>query len=317
MTDQRRPLFGSLILIFTAVIWGLAFVAQSAGMDDVGPYTFQCCRSFLGMAVLLPLVLLRKRRNGIRVTRGEEKNAFEPRQMLLGALCCGLAFTSASVLQQVAMQYADAGKAGFLTALYLIIVPIFGIFLGQRISKKIWFCVILCIGGIYMLSVSGGSGMNIGDVLLILCAVMFAVQIHSINYFVRRVDGVWLSFAEIGMACLLTVLPMIFIDHPTLDQLRRAAVPILYAGVMSSGVAYTLQIVGQKHTPPTTASLIMSMEAVFALLGGIVILRQIPTPRETLGCVLVFVAVILSQIGGSEEKAEKQELAADTNLSAE
>ena len=291
---ETRPLFGSLILLLTSVIWGLAFVAQSTGMQRVGPFTFQCSRSFLGLMAVLPVMLYRWNRNQRRPAGSP--NLFEPRKMLLGGICCGLAFTSASTMQQVAMKYASAGKAGFLTAMYLVIVPLFGLFLGQRIPKRIWFCVILCMGGTYMLSAAGGSGMNAGDVLLVLCAVMFAVQILCIDHFVQEIDGVWLAFAQFLVAGIMTFLPMVLIEQPETSQIRTAAIPILYSGLMSSGVGYTLQIVGQKYTPPAAASLIMSMESVFALLGGMIIQGVFPTPKEAVGCVLVFTAVLISQL---------------------
>lgn len=309
MKNNRGPLFGSMVLLLTSVIWGLAFVAQSAGMRSVGPFTFQCVRSFLGLLTILPVLILRYRRNQQEVREGKARNMFEFHNVLMGGLGCGLAFTFACTIQQMAMKTAGAGKAGFLTALYLVFLPVFGFFLGQKIPKKIIFCVIFCMGGIYLLSVSETSGMNASDVMLIVCAAVFAMHIMIVNAMTDRVDGVCLSFCQLLFSVVSLAVPALVFDHPTWSALKEAAPSILYSGIMSSGIAYTLQIIGQRYTPPVTAGLILSLESVFALLGGMLILQQIPTLREASGCVLVFAAVIYSQI--PERKKTKNTVGED------
>ncbi len=318
--------YGNTLLTITAIIWGLAFVAQSAGMKYVGPFTFQCVRCALGAAVVFPVMVkrlrrdrgqlpvLRKKREPLPVQDappspegegfslpspsggGEAAPPIITREMLIGGLACGLAFTSAAVLQQIAMTSTDAGKAAFLTALYIVLVPVFGIFIGQKVKMRIWGCVALCILGIWFISVSGQASIQPADLLLLACAALFAVQILLVGHYAKRIDGVWISFMQLVTSVAVTFLPMILFEKPTLGMIVDAKYPILYAGILSCGIAYTFQIIGQKYTNPVTAGLIMSMECVFGMLGGIVILHQIPSGREVIGCVMVFAAVMLSQI---------------------
>ena len=294
---QKGQWYGILLLTLTAFIWGLSFVAQSVGMKLIRPCTFQCIRSFMGAAVLIPVVYLRLKKEGggkIRITR----------EMMKGGIQVGLVLTVACCLQQFAMVTADAGKAAFLTALYLVMVPLFSIFLGKKPSGQIWACVLISLFGVYLLSLSGGGGIQTADILLLLCAVMYAVQILLVDYYVKKMDGIWISFVQLLVSGALTLPPTLLWEKPAWDAILAAGIPLLYAGVLTCGVAYTLQIVGQKYTPPTVATLVMSLESVFAMLGGVLILHQIPSLREGWGCVLVFAAVILSQIplGALREK---------------
>ena len=293
--------YGNTLLTITAIIWGLAFVAQSAGMKYVGPFTFQCVRCALGAAVVFPLMVRRlfkpfpKGEEGEpSVGKGHSKHI--TREMFIGGLFCGLAFTSAAVLQQFAMVTTDAGKAAFITALYIVLVPVFGIFLGEKVKLRIWGCVLLCIVGVWFISISGQAKKQPADILLLLCAAIFAVQIQLVNYYVKRIDGVWISFMQLATSVAVTLVPMLFLEKPSFDMIVDARYPILYAGILSCGIAYTLQIIGQKYTSPVTAGLIMSMECVFGMLGGVMILHQVPSGREVFGCILVFTAVILSQV---------------------
>ena len=281
--------YGNSLLTITAIIWGLAFVAQSAGMKYVGPFTFQCVRCALGAMVVFPLMVWRLKKrspSGINITR----------EMLIGGLLCGLAFTVAAVLQQIAMTTTDAGKAAFITALYIVLVPVLGIFLGEKVKMRIWGCVLLCIVGIWFISISGQAKMQAADILLLACAALFAVQIQLVSYYVKKIDGVWISFMQLMTSVAVTFVPMVMLEKPDFGMIVDAKYPILYAGILSCGIAYTLQIIGQKYTSPVTAGLIMSMECVFGMLGGILILHQIPSGREVFGCVLVFAAVMLSQV---------------------
>ncbi|MBR3164829.1 MAG: DMT family transporter [Lachnospiraceae bacterium] len=292
--------YGNTLLTITAIIWGLAFVAQSAGMKYVGPFTFQCVRCALGGIVVFPLMVRRLRKPSYSaegsVGAGQRPSGRITREMFIGGLFCGLAFTSAAVLQQFAMVTTDAGKAAFITALYIVLVPVLGIFLGEKVKMRIWGCVLLCILGVWFISVSGQAKMQRTDFLLLGCAVLFAVQIQLVNYYVKRIDGVWISFMQLATSVAVTLVPMLVLERPTFDMIVDARYPILYAGILSCGIAYTLQIIGQKYTSPVSAGLIMSMECVFGMLGGVMLLHQIPSGREVFGCVLVFTAVILSQV---------------------
>lgn len=280
----------SLLLFLAAVIWGVAFVAQSVGLNYVGPMTLNGSRFLLGGVVLLPLVYFRQKKRGEegKKEKGQRKTA------LLGGLCCGLALCIASCLQQYGIQYTTVGKAGFITALYIVIVPVLGIFFGKKAGIRIWIGVILAIVGFYLLCMMEAGGMNKGDLLVFLCAICFSFHILIIDYFAPKADAVELSciqFFVSGILCSLAALPL---EEPAWSQLLAGAVPILYAGILSCGVAYTLQIIGQARVKPAVASMILSLESVISVLAGWVILKETLTGRQLLGCVLVFGAVILA-----------------------
>lgn len=294
--DDKKQLYACLALFLCSFIWGNAFVAQSVGMEYVGPYTFQSLRSFLGCLVLVPVLLVikgTKKKNG-KYCPMQKK---EKRQLVKGGIFCGSALCAASCAQQIGIQYTTVGKAGFITAMYIVLVPVCGIFLKKKVPVKIWFCIIIAAAGLYFLSMkSGDFGISKGDSLVLLCAFLFTIQILLVDYYAPKVDPVWLSFIEFFVSGIISAVPMMLIEHPSLSEIAAGSGPILYAGVLSCGVAYTLQIVGQKYADAAKASLIMSLESVFSLLGGIVLLSQIPSPRELVGCALVFAAVIWSQI---------------------
>ena len=293
---KSNELKGNLILLLTALIWGCAFVAQSVSMDHVGPFTFQCTRSLLGAAVLVPVFLIldnNKKRAGTYVPTTKEQR----KTQLTAGIICGVIMTIAGNLQQIGMQYTTAGKAGFITAMYILIVPILGLFIKKKVSSKLWGCVGLATFGLYLLSVTDGfSSINKGDIYVLLCAVAFAFHILAVDSFVDRIDGVRLSSMQFLVCGVISGIFMMIYETPTLEGLMAAALPIAYAGIMSCGIAYTLQIVGQKYTNPTMASMIMSLESVFAVLGGMVLLREVPTAREALGCALMFIAIIIPQL---------------------
>ena len=298
---------GNLLLLLTALIWGCAFVAQSVGMDHVGPFTFQCTRSLLGSAVLIPVFLTldrSKKRAGTYVAPTKEDKAV----LMRAGVLCGIIMTVAANLQQIGLQYTTAGKAGFITAMYILIVPILGLFLGKKVPFKLWLCVGIAAVGLYLLSVPNGfTGINKGDVYIFLCAIVFAVHIMVIDHYVDRVDAVRLSFLQFLVCGILSAVLMFALESPSWQGILDAGVSIAYAGILSCGIAYTLQIVGQKYTNPTMASLILSLESVFAVLGGIVVLRQIPSARETIGCLLMFSAIIIPQLPERKAAAETEE----------
>ncbi len=292
---------GNILLVITAVIWGAAFVAQSVSMDHIGAFTFQGVRSLIGSAVLVPVILAltamkKKRGEYVKPTRQETARLWK------AGIICGVIMTIAANLQQAGIQYTTAGKAGFITALYIVVVPILGLFMGKRSSLRIWLCVVMAMFGLYLLSMTEGFRLSIGDTLVLLCAVAFAFHIVVVDHYANLVDGVKLSCIQFLVCGVLSCIMMFIFEEPRIDGLMRAAVPILYAGVLSCGVAYTLQIVGQKYTRPAVASLLMSLESVFAVLAGMLILREIPTVRETLGCVIMFAAIIITQFPERKRK---------------
>ena len=287
----------SLLLLLTATIWGIAFVAQSVGMDYVGPFTFSCVRSFIGGIFLIPCIWFldqwRAKNDG---TEGEKKavSKEEKKMELLGGICCGLALCVATNLQQIGMQYTTVGKAGFITALYIVLVPIFGIFLKKKVEARIWISVMISVVGLYLLCITDKLVLGKGDTLVLLCAVVFTIHILVIDYFSPKADGVRIACIQFFITGILSAIPMFLFETPRLSDIFAAAVPVLYAGVLSSGVAYTLQIVAQKDADPTVASLILSLESVFSVLGGWVILGQKLSIREIAGCILMFSAIIIN-----------------------
>ena len=292
----------SLLLFLAASIWGVAFVAQSVGMDYMGPFTFNGARSLIGGIVLLPLIAVRERsrkKNGGEAETPEKKKA-RRKVTLLGGCCCGLAICTASMFQQYGIQYTTVGKAGFITTLYIIIVPIMGLFFGKKVRRIVWAGAALAAAGMYLLCVNETLSLNKGDLLVFLCAVIFSVHILVIDYLSPKADGVKLSCIQFFVAGILCTIGAFLLETPSWDALVSGAVPVLYAGVMSCGVAYTLQIIGQRNLDPTVASLILSLESVVSVLAGWVILDQTMNGKEIFGCVLVFAAVILVQLPGKK-----------------
>ena len=268
----------SFILLLTAMIWGLAFVAQSMGMDYVGPATFLFARSVIGAAALIPVVWITGRQERKRLERAnlsaEEKRAQQYKRSLhnpmvvKGGILCGSFLFIASILQQVGIMYTTAGKAGFITALYIILVPVIGIFIGKKTGLQIWIAIGLGILGLYFLCIREDFSVGRGDFLVILCAFMFSCQILTIDHYVSHVDGVLLAFLQFVVESILAGIFMLATETPTIEGIMAGAVPILYTGIFSTGVGYTLQIIGQKEVKPALASLIMSMESVFSVVFG-------------------------------------------------
>ena len=294
---MKKISFGSSLLLFLAAcIWGVAFVAQSVGMDYMGPCTFNGIRFLIGGTVLLPLVYVRVKK---------KKNTPEelpPALTLKGGICCGLAICAASLCQQIGIMETTVGKAGFITTLCIIIVPVFGMFLRKKVPGKVWIAAAVAAVGMYMLCINESFSVSRGDAFVFLCAIIFAVHILVIDYFSPKTDGVALSCIQFYTAGIICTVAAFAVETPTWGQFVSGIVPILYAGVMSCGVAYTLQIIGQKNVEPTVASLILSMESVVSVLAGWVILGQELSSKELAGCVLVFAAVILVQYNGRAQK---------------
>lgn len=290
---SKKSIKGPLMLLMAAAIWGFAFVAQSTAMNKVGPFTFLAVRSLLGALVLVPIIIIKDNFIKNKAVTTEHKGISK---LLAGGILCGIALAAASCFQQLGICYTTASKSGFITAMYILIVPIMGFFFKKKVSLKLWFCVLLAVVGMYLLCVKEGLHINIGDVLTFICAIFFAVQIMIVDYYSPRVDGVKLSCIQFLVTAIISGNLMFIFEKPSVTDIMSAWLPIVYAGVCSSGIAFTLQILGQKYTEPTVASLIMSFESVFATIGGVLILKEIPGVREWIGIGLMFVAIMVSQI---------------------
>ena len=296
-TSDRKSIF---LLTLTAFIWGFAFVAQSVGTEYVGPFTFNTCRFLIGGLVLIPFVLASRR----TARQDGPAPAGKKGGLLAGGILCGGALCAASGFQQVGIAFTTVGKAGFITALYIVLVPILGIFLGKRPGKNVWLGVALAVAGLYFLCITEGLSVGRGDVLVILCAFFFSLQILLVDHYSSRVDCVSLACLQFLVCGAVSALLMAFSgERPALADITAAWAPILYAGILSSGVGYTLQAVGQKHTDPTVASLVMSLESVFSVLAGALLLGEALSLREALGCVLMFAAILLAQLSPEALKA--------------
>lgn len=291
---MKKQLSGVIALSGATVIWGSAFIAQSVGMDKIGPFTFQAVRCFLAVVFLFPASAL--------FSKGKPfwKSWADPALWRSGVIC-GLALFAASSLQQIGLVYTDAGKAGFLTAMYIVFVPFLGLFLGQRPGRNALLSLIPAIAGLYLLSCTSVSGINKGDVLLLLCAVAFSVQILLIDRHCAGLDGLKLNCIQALVAAVLSVPWALLTETVDASRIASCWLPLGYAGVLSMGVAYTLQIVGQKRVAPSAAALLMSLESVFAALFGWLLLHETMTRAEVLGCVLVFAAVVISQLPEKKE----------------
>ena len=277
-----------LLLMLTAFIWGSAFVAQSEGTAYIGPWTFNCLRCVLGsLALLLALPLLNK------LSGNNEKIN---KETIKGGACAGLILTFGMYFQQYGIAYTTVGKAGFLSSLYIVFVPLLAVFIKKKINISIWLAVALSILGLYFLSFSEVEGFAIGDIYILICAVIFAIQILCIDYFAQRVNTIHLALFQFMFVAIFSFLPMIIIEKPLIANIKSALIPIMYAGILSTGVAYTLQVVSQKELEPSLASIIMSLEAVFAALSGWLFLNQMMSSREIIGACLVFGAVLVAQL---------------------
>ena len=286
----------NLFPVLAALIWGTAFVAQSVGADYVEPFTFNTARSLIAFLFLLGLwaVLNRRRSRDFSGQAAPRPHAW--RDLMLGGVCCGVALTAATNLQQMGLETTTSGKAGFITALYIVIVPIVGIFLKKRAPKTVWISVILAVAGLYCLCIQEDFAISAGDFYVLLCSFCFSAHILVIDHFTQKVDGVALSCVQFLVAAILSGIGMAASESPSLEGILICLGPILYVGILSSGVAYTLQILAQKDSNPTVVSLLLSLEAVFATIAGALILGDQMSGKEYVGCVLMLVAVVLAQL---------------------
>ncbi|MGN0616936.1 DMT family transporter [Ruminococcus flavefaciens] len=286
-----KKLRGSLMLLTAAFIWGTAFVAQSKGMDYVAPFTYNAVRTLIGGVVLIPMVFLFGQKSRRKVSENNNKISF------IGGIICGLVLFAASSFQQLGISLTSAGKAGFITALYVVIVPVISIIFGQKSNLKMWLCAFTAIIGFYLLCIKEGFRLSKGDLYVLICAVFYSVHIIVIDHFNSKgAEPVKMSCVQFFTAGSIMMICMFIFESPALSAVWAAKYTILYAGVMSCGVAYTLQIIGQKYTESAAAALIMSLESVFAALAGWIILSEHMSMKEFAGCILVFAAVVFSQL---------------------
>ena len=298
MKTMKKQLSGSIAIVIATIIWGSTFVAQSVGMDHIGPFTFQAVRCGLGVIGMLPMILVADR---FKKDKKTFLSRWNDKKLWKAGILCGIPLFLACNLQQLGIVDTDAGKSGFLTAMYIVIVPVIGIFLKKKPSVMIPISVAVAVAGLYFLSFAGVPQVSRGDLLLLGCALMFAVQITVVDIYVNSVDALRLNLIQALVCCLLSSVMMVATETPTLETLLDCWLPLCYAGFLSMGLAYSLQIIGQKNIEPAAASLIMSLESVFAVLSGWLVLNERLSGLETLGCVLMFAAVILSQVPGKKK----------------
>ena len=281
---------GIIFLLITAIIWGSSFVAQEIGMKSIDAFTFTGIRTTLGAVFLLPIVLILNKGLDLR------KNT------LVSGLILGVVFSVAQNFQQFAFYYSTSGKIAFITAFYMFFVPLFSVFLGKKIKLLTWLSILMGLVGLFFLCINPSdlTSINLGDILALVCAVFYAVQIMMIDRFLEKdINGVQLSFMQFVVAAVISIAAMFIFEHPVIADIKTAAPSLLYSGIMSCGIAYTFQIVGQKHANPVVASLLMCMESVFAVIAAAVVLHQGMSLREGAGCAIMFAAIILSQLSES------------------
>lgn len=299
---MSKKMQSNILLLLTAIIWGSAFVAQKSGMDYIEPFTFNGIRTFIGGLVLVPVIMIMSKKTPAEQLSKEEK-AKSNKALLIGGICCGLALFAAGSLQQFGVSYTTAGKAGFITTLYVVFVPIISVILRKRVRPIMWLCVVLGAVGLYLLCMTDSSfSLTFGDSLVLLCAFAFGVHIMVVDHFSPKMDGIKLSCIQFLTAGTLGIIGMFIFETPDINAILDCAVPILYAGVLSCGLGYTFQVVAQKHAEPTVASLLMSLESVFAVISGAILLGESMSVRELSGCAVIFAAVIISQL--PEKKAK-------------
>lgn len=300
MNKSQTSFKGVIILLLTALIWGISFVSQSVGMESVDAFTFMGIRTVMGATVLVPFILVRDKISAKSMTHEQlEERKKQNKKTIKYGMILGIFLCAATNVQQFAFYYSTAGKIAFITAMYMFFVPIVGLFFRKRIPAITWGCIVLGFLGLYFLSFSKGAGfgdLNKGDILAFICALFFCCQILLIEKFAQECDGVKLSCVQFYTAGIITVVLMFIFEKPQWSSIKSAAVPLLYSGIMSCGVAYTLQVVGQKYCEATIASLIMCMESVFAVLASAILIHETLSGREIAGCVIMFTAILISQL---------------------
>ncbi len=295
--EKVYTLTHTLMLLGASFFWGTTFVAQSIGAQFVGAGTYLALRTYMGIVFLIPFVMFRDRLE-YKSYKGDkkEKRKEEVRTFLLGGTIAGVFLFLGSFFQQIGISYTTVAKAGFLTALYVVFVPVVSVFFGKKMGKQLWFCIFLAVVGLYLLCMKGDLYLEKGDALMVVSALAFTGQILAVARFSAKIDPVKLTLAEFIMEAILATISMLILETPTWENILLALPAIAYAGILSSGIAYTLQSLGQKNLNPAIASIAMCLESVFGTLAGWIVLKQILTTREAIGCTCMFIAIVLTQI---------------------
>ena len=284
---------GNAFLLLAAAVWGCGLIAQKAGMSYLGPLTFTAIRCTLGGVMMFPLIYVLERNK----SREERESAPKETENLKGAFACSIPLLSLIMFQQYGLPYTTAGKAGFITALYILITPLIGMLLGKKVNKRLWVAVIVGLSGMYLMCLyTGLDSVNFGDMMMLLAAVACSAHLHVIDHFVAKCDPVKMSCYQFIMVGVMCIIPAILLEQTTWQAVTDCLIPILYAGIFSCGVGYTLQIVGQKYTDPSVASLLLSTETVFTLLAGMIFFHEVLAIHEYIGCAMMFIAIIISQL---------------------
>lgn len=291
----KRQLGGAAACLVAAFFWGVTFIAQDIAAADVGPFTFQCVRSLIAAAVLFPAAAVKDR---ILTRKGCAPAPSPRRALIIGGVVCGAILTAACVLQQAGIgnNQSSPGKDAFVSALYMVIVPVFALFFGKRSPFPVYLCTGVAVFGLWLLCMGGGTALTVGDIQVIACAFVFAAHILAVDRVAPRVDGIRLSAIQFLTSGVLSGVFMLLFETPTWAGIFAALLPLLFAGIFSNGIAYTLQIIGQQRTPPTLASLVLSLESVFAVLAGMVLLGEFPSGREIAGMAVIFAAIVCAQL---------------------
>lgn len=307
--NKKMKIIGPAMLLLTALLWGIAFVAQSVGTEQAGPFTFNGVRTIIGACSVLPVALFFRRQNEKKLPSPKTKDEKKQENQLLikAGVMCGIVLFAATNLQNKAFEYTDAGKIAFITSLYILFVPVFGlVFLRKKVRAILWPCFAVGLLGMFLLCMGEATqGINTGDLLTFACSIVFAVHILVVDKYVDRVDPVMMSCIQFFVAGVLTMILAFIFEEPSVAGIRSCIGAILYAGICSSGIAYTLQIVGQKYTEATVATLLLSMESVFGVISSAIILHETMSLREVIGCVLMFVAIIVSQLPERKKEVVK------------
>ena len=298
--NRNRQMLGNALLILTAMIWGTAFVFQRVGMERIEPITFNAARMALAAVAvgLVSAVPMPAERDKLSAMNEKEKERYR-QNTIFGGIYCGTFLAAASIFQQMGIVYTTAGKAGFITAMYMLLVPVIGfVLLGKRNSWIVWLAVLMGVAGMYLLCMDGSFRLTRGDTLICICAVLFSGHILCCDHFVKLGNPIRISAIQFATCTVISSVAALILEAPTVDKIVSAAIPILYCGIVSGGIGYTLQIIAQKYTDPTVASLLMSLESVFAVIAGALLLGERMSTRELIGCVIMFAAIVLVQIRG-------------------
>ena len=299
---MKRSAKGNILLFSAALIWGCALVAQKAGMSHLGPFGFTAIRCMMGGLALLPLVIYMDSKK----SREEKRQEAGKGETITGAVWCGIVLTALVLFQQFGLPHTTVGKAGFITALYILLTPVMGIFMGKKAGRNLWIGVAVGLAGMYMLCLYEGiSALTFGDLMMLGAAVMAAAHIHVIDHFVQKIDPVKLSSFQFIFAGLICVIPMLVFEEISAAAVAECLIPLLYSGLISCGLGYTFQVIGQRETDPSLASLILSLETVFSLLAGWIFFREVLSIPEYIGCGLMFAAIVISQLPDGNKNVDK------------